>query len=151
MEADMAGPLPTGTAIRRNAPTIPTTNLPVAGRVTPVPDPPVGYEFGAAASDWWGWAWRTPQACAWDDGSLFVVARRALFEDDLAEAEDAKARLGLSREMREMDDRLGLTPKGLAANRWKIVADDQAAPTGAPTKPRASKGRRALKAVPAAS
>jgi len=32
------------------------------------------------------------------------------------------------REMREMDDRLGLTPKGLAALRWKIVPDDDLPP-----------------------
>lgn len=32
---------------------------------------------------WWEWAWRTPQAAAWDDGALFVVARRAQLEDDL--------------------------------------------------------------------
>ncbi len=30
--------------------------------------------------------------------------------------------------MRELDDRLGLTPKGLAALRWKVVADPQEQP-----------------------
>lgn len=41
----------------------------------------------------------------------------------------------IEREMRELDDRFGLTPKGLAALRWKIVEDpDQAAaaPVSAP-------------------
>lgn len=168
------GPLPTGTAIRRNKPTIPTTNLPATGRSTDVPDPPVTYELGPAARDWWGWAWRTPQACAWDDGSLFAVARRAQLEDDLHTLEVvdlevdfligedpgeaarnlsilvgklkamAGGKLAVAREMRELDDRLGLTPKGLAANRWKIVEGDEPAAVTPPSG--VGKGRR-LKAV----
>lgn len=47
------------------------------------------------------------------------------------------------REMREIDDRLGLTPKGLAALRWNIVPDapTAAAPNAKPAaKPQASRG-----------
>lgn len=151
------GPLPTGTAIRRNKPTVPTTTLPAAGRQDPMPSPPVHYELGEKAADWWAWAWSTPQACGWDDGSLFAVARRAQLEDDLATLQNvdldleflcgeemgeaarnlkalierlkglAGGKLAVEREMRELDDRLGLTPKGLAALRWKIV-DDEAKP-----------------------
>ena len=35
----------------------------------------------------------------------------------------ATGRLQILREMRELDDRLALTPKGLAALRWKITAE----------------------------
>lgn len=42
----------------------------------------------------------------------------------------ATGKLNICREMRELDDRLGLTPKGLAALRWQIVDD-------APAKPKA--------------
>lgn len=35
--------------------------------------------------------------------------------------------LAVKREAREIDDRLGLTPKGMAALRWKIVAEEEAA------------------------
>lgn len=155
------GPLPTGTALRRNKPTIPTTNLPATGRPGPVPDPPALYDLGPKGADWWGWAWRTPQAAAWDDGSLFMVARRAQLEDDLDALEAgvdlaellgyddedeavkrleralrkmkalAGGRLPVAREMRELDDRLGLTPKGLAALRWKIVDGEEQKPAGA--------------------
>lgn len=118
----MPGPLPTGDAIRRNKPTIPTTSLPASGRQGPPPDPPMLYVFGPKGLDWWGWAWRTPQACGWDAGSLFMVARRALLEDEVDAVEN---RLTVQREMRELDDRLGLTPKGLAQLRWKIVADEE--------------------------
>jgi hypothetical protein len=146
----MPGPLPDPKRRRRNAPTIPTTELPVAGRKGPAPKPPT--ELARAGKAWWRWAWRLPQACGWSAGDLYVVARRAELEDslealelvdgfDLAELLDdddaarrleaiigklkalAGGRLALEREMRELDDRLGLTPKGLAALRWKIVAD----------------------------
>lgn len=167
------GPLPTGIAARRNKPTIPTTNLPASGRQTPTPDAPLEYHFGPRAADWWEWAWHTPQACAWDDGSLFAVARRAQLEDDLHALERtdsldeligsdpdqvalflkflvgelkglAGGKLGIVREMREIDDRLGLTPKGLAALRWKVVEDEQPASA----EPAPPKKRRGLSAVP---
>lgn len=139
------GPLPTGTAIRRNKPTIPTTQLPVSGRPGPVPDPPDTYELGSKALDWWGWAWTTPQACAWSDGDLFTVARRAQLEDLTPSAETAQERIAYLRAATDLDDRLGLTPKGLAALRWKIVADEELAGKSGPApKP---KGSRRLKAV----
>lgn len=153
------GPLPTGQARRRNAPTIPSTTLPASGRADPAPDPPASYELRDAGMAWWVWAWSLPQAAAWDDGSLYIVARRAQLEDDLAALEhidhfDLAELLGLDEEheqlrtlqwmigglkrlatgsvsvMKEMDaldDRLGLSPKALAALRWKIV-DDEAKP-----------------------
>jgi hypothetical protein len=79
----MPGPLPSPNARRRNAPTIPTTNLPAAGRKGRPPRPPAGYRFGEAGEQWWKWAWRLPQAAAWDAGALYHLARRAQLEDDL--------------------------------------------------------------------
>jgi len=143
------GPLPAPDALRRNAPTIPTTSLPASGRKGVAPAPPFGMDLGAEGSAWWSWAWSTPQAAGWSVGDEYLVARRASLEDDLAAlaavegldcgnldgADDelrkliqriaalATGRLQLMREMREIDDRLGLTPKGLAALRWKIVDD----------------------------
>jgi hypothetical protein len=83
------GPLPDPERRRRNSPTIPTTDLPISGRKDDPPDVPEGYELGLAGGTWWQWAWRLPQACAWDDGSLYAVARRARLEDDLLALEDA--------------------------------------------------------------
>ena len=79
----MPGPLPTGNARRTNAPTIPTTKLPASGRKGRPPSPPEGYNLGEAGRSWWKWAWGTPQACAWDAGARYTVARRARLEDDL--------------------------------------------------------------------
>lgn len=94
-----------------------------------------------------------PQAAAWSDGDAYVTARRASLEDDLdalervagidlneviesATLSEAKAvigriaalatgRLALMKEARELDDRLGLTPKSMAALRWTIVGDTE--------------------------
>lgn len=151
------GPLPDPNARRRNAPTIPTTNLPASGRATPAPECPV--ELAAPGAAWWEWAWHTPQAAAWSAGDLYTVARRAQLEDDLAvldtfdsaddlldllgldvEYEDiakqitwimkklrgiAGNRVSVSKAATDIDDRLGLTPKGMAALRWKIVVDSE--------------------------
>lgn len=162
------GPLPDPDKMRRNAPTVPSTSLPAAGRSTPTPEPPRSVDLGHAGVDWWEWAWHTPQAAAWDDGALYTVARRASLEDDLAavahvesldalEASDAAStkslrglvirlaalvtgRLNICREMRELDDRLGLTPKSMAQLRWKIdpTAEHKATGTAGRTRPRAS-------------
>lgn len=84
------GPLPSGTARRRNTATIPTTNLPASGRRTAdgkkvaAPRPPKGYDLGAAGKLFWRWAWALPQSAAWDDGSHYALARRAQLEDHLA-------------------------------------------------------------------
>lgn len=147
----MPGPLPSENRRRRNAPTVPTTKLPVTGREGPTPRPPSWLKLGRCGRAWWKWAWSTPQACAWAPGHEAMIARRASLEDDLAaigtvhsldalellEGEDGKAvkelvqrlaalasgRLAICREMRELDDRLGLTPKGMAALRWTVVED----------------------------
>lgn len=145
------GPLPNPEKRRRNAPTIPTTALPAGGHTGRIPRSP--YSLGSAGAAWWKWAWRTPQAAAWSAGDLFAVARRAQLEDDvsalecdglgpipdgfddLAEYLDnvkfvvqhlkalAGGKLAVIKEMRELDDRLGLTPKAMASLRWSITED----------------------------
>ena len=155
----MPGPLPDPNRRRRNAPTIPATSLSAAGRTDPAPEVPSWCELGQAGLAWWRWAWATPQALAWgtEVGMEAWVARRASLEDDLAAlhavegldfielgsdqperefrmvvqrvAAMATGRLAILKEMREMYDRLGLTPKGMAQLRWTIVAaptEDQA-------------------------
>lgn len=150
----MPGPLPKEQRRRRNAPAIPTTSLPAGGRTDPAPDIPVGVELGVTGLAWWEWAWRTPQAAGWASGHEAAVARRASLEDDLAALRDvegldlldivdekwpairsavqcvaalATGKLAILREMDALDDRLGLTPKSMAALRWSIKADEPAA------------------------
>lgn len=155
------GPLPDPNRRRRNAPTIPTTNLPAGGYTGEMPVPPEWVDLGEAGLAWWAWAWRTPQAAAWSPGDDCMIARRASLEDDLRiqnqvdsmdffdalNAEEAAAvkqligrlaalasgRLAICKEMRELDNLLGLTPKGMAALRWKIVPDPKAKETAPST------------------
>lgn len=123
------GPLPTGNARRRNAPTIPTTVLPAEGRKGRAPKIPKWWDLGESGRAFWSFAWHTPQAHAWDVVSVLdVVARRAHLVDFLGTIpEDEVSKRGtVLREMRELDDRLGLTPKSLAALRWKILDTSEA-------------------------
>lgn len=149
----MPGPLPDPTAVRRNEPTIPTTKIPAGGRRGPVPEPPEFVPLARAGSAWWDWAWRTPQACAWDDGQLVKVAHRASLEDDLnaisrvdevesflrdvansRDFREVKAlvanlaalvtnRLGILTRISDLDDKLGLSPKGRDQLRLRVVSD----------------------------
>lgn len=149
-------PKPDGQRRRRNKPTVPTTELPRSGRPGRIPRCP--YDLGSAGKAWWKWAWRTPQACAWDEvGHLYTVARRAQLEDDLRAIEASSLDLGLeellapevlnslkavvstlkrmaagklnvAREMRELDAQLGLTPYAMARLHLRIVDDEPAAP-----------------------
>lgn len=81
----MSGPLakPRDRVRRRNPPKIPTRSLPAAGFAGPYPRFPRGARpLGTAGKAWWHWAWRTPEAAAWDPGTERAVARRASLEDD---------------------------------------------------------------------
>lgn len=177
------GPLPAANARRTNTASIPTTRLPAGGRKGRPPNPPEGYNFAEAARNWWKWAWGTPQACAWDAGARYAVARRAQLEDSLAALDRfdpgalegffadfrvgsdlgdalgelgeiigrlqslAGGRLAVSREMRELDKRLGLDPKALAELRWVIVADETPAAKPKPSAPTGGANERLLRAV----
>lgn len=83
------GPLPSKKKRRTNAPTIPTTELPAEGRKGRPPKAPEAYNLQKAGKAWWRWAWSTPQAAAWNPGDLYVIARRASLEDDLAMQDSA--------------------------------------------------------------
>lgn len=149
----MAGPLPDPNRRRRNPPTIPVTKLPAAGRKGRAPAVPSWVKLGKSGKAWWAWAWSTPQAAGWGVGMGFesLLARRASLEDDLSALAEVEGldigelmeyesyrkvraaiqrvaalsvgRLQIFKEVRELDDRLGLTPKGMAALRWTIVAE----------------------------
>lgn len=121
----MPGPLPkpADQRRRRNAPTIPTTRLPASGFDGSIPRCPM--RLGKAGRAWWRWAWRTPQAAAWSPGAVYSVALRASLQD-LLDDPAIEVTPTLVGRCVDLDDKLGLTPKGMAALRWEIVADEPA-------------------------
>lgn len=123
------GPLPSPTRRRTNAPTIPTTVLPAAGRKGSIPKVPAHVVLGDAGRAWWRWAWRTPQAAGWDAGALMAVARRAWLEDQLAAVSADKAG-ALAGQMLRLDHQFGLTPKAMADLRWTIERAEKPAAAG---------------------
>ncbi len=83
------GPAPSKKKRRTNAPTIPTTELDASGRKGRPPKVPEAYNLQKAGKAWWKWAWGTPQAMAWNPGDLYVLARRAQLEDEVAALEES--------------------------------------------------------------
>lgn len=73
----MPGPLPKNPdeRIRRNAPTIPTKELPVSGYDGPIPEPIE--ELDEMQRGYYEWAWKTPAASAWHHSDVEIVAEWA--------------------------------------------------------------------------
>lgn len=108
--------------VRRNARSGPL-RLPAEGRKGPAPVWPLELVTDAEAAAWEE-LWATPQAVAWERlGWTRTVARycRVMLEAEAPAAESA-ARA----EARQLEDRLGLTPKALRLLLWEIVSDEVA-------------------------
>lgn len=166
----MPGPLPTGEAARRNKPTVPTTKLPAAGREGPAPVCPVPLgEDGATWWEWaWhtpqaaGWSegdlyFIGHRAQLEDDVKALASEDFSILDEVLSLPEDdaaailgglinrlkalATGKASLLTRVNDMDDKLGLSPKGMAALRWKIVEGEEQ------PKAKAGEGRRGLSLV----
>jgi hypothetical protein len=133
---------PSENPVRRNARVGPLV-LPAGGRQGDTPDWPLEL-VSSAELGLWKDLWATPQAVAWERlGFTRVVARYCRFAL-LAENgnKDAFA------EARQLEDRLGLTPKAMRLLLWTISADEVAekrAEKGQGAPERTARGR--IKAV----
>lgn len=125
----MPGPAPKKNARRRN-PRPDWRRLPKAGRSGPPPPWPIGGRAPAkGVRDVWDGLWSSPQAVAWEElGWTRVVARYARL---LVAAEKANATAALLAEVRQLEDRLGLTPMAMRRLQWEI--DDSDEEEGAPS------------------
>lgn len=91
--------------------------LPAGGRSGDPPEFPLG-KPSVAVRVLWIDLWRTPQAVAWEAlGWTRVVARYAKLLI-LAERRDATA--ALLGEVRQLEDRLGLSPMAMRRLQWEI-------------------------------
>lgn len=118
----MPGPAPKRNARRTNARPDWRT-LPASGREGMAPEWPIGSP-SAADADLWLQLWRTPQADAWFDlGWTRVVARYARL---VIECETGDATAALLAEVRQMEDRLGLSPMAMKRLQWEIGVVEKA-------------------------
>lgn len=113
----MPGPPPSPNARRRNA--RPAWRvLPPEGRKGDPPPWPMGRPTKAALSLWVD-LWASPQAVAWEDlGWTRVVARYCKL---LLAAERPKAPGSLLGEVRQLEDRLGLSPMAMRRLQWEVA------------------------------
>lgn len=113
----MPGPAPKPNARRRNVkPT--STQLPAAGYDGPTPAWPLG-KASSAEKDAWEALWCTPQASEWVRLSATRTVARYVRALVVAEKRDTTA-FHLS-EVRQLEDRLGLTPMSMMRLRWEIA------------------------------
>jgi hypothetical protein len=115
-------PAPKVEPVRRN-PRVGPLKLPAGGRQGPPPDWPLSGELDAQLRRIWIDVWHTPQAVEWERlGWNRVVARYCLVLG-AAEQLDMQALA----EARQLEDRLGLTPKSMRMLLWQVVTDEVAA------------------------
>ena|GEM_PF-3350208 len=131
----MPGPLPTGTARRRNAPTLPTDSLPMDGVVVDLPSPIEPLD--EVEQRYYVWAWSTPAAAAWHSSDAEIVAewaRLKVYVSRTMRGEVTK-RVGDSEvvvepsspiltQITNREDRLMLSPMARKKGRAKIVSGE---------------------------
>lgn len=101
------------------------TVLPMEGRPGPAPKLPALRPWTKATLDWWDALWRTPQATQWDQTgrtlhTLAILHHQLAVDQDLT-ADKSRA-ASLAAEMRQHEDRHGLTPKAMLQLRWRVSA-----------------------------
>lgn len=140
----MPGPAPSDNARRRNKRA--KTLLPAEGRKGRAPAFPIK---GGRVPAVWAELWKTPQAAEWERlGWTRTIARYALL---VAESEKSGAPMSVFAEIRQLEDRLGLTPMSMLRLGWETASDEVSEKRTATETKAAAKGtaerRRALKIV----
>lgn len=113
------GPPPKHPSQRRRAnASVELMHLPADGRCGEAPPWPLPKPTAAERAVWKE-LWTTPQAVAWERlGWTRSVAR---YCRGLVEAEKRDASAALLSEVRQMEDRLGLTPMAMLRLRWEVA------------------------------
>lgn len=123
-------PKPTGQRRRRNLPLggITPTRLPAAGRGGPAPAWPLpkhpDLAARAAEREFWNTIWTRPQALLWDQSQCYeLVARYVRLSIEVNRGYAGPPMLA---EVRQLEDRLGLSPMSML--RLRIVIESDEAP-----------------------
>lgn len=107
------------------------TYLPAEGRQFEAPRWPYDL-FLDGEHQLWRDLWATPQAAAWDRlgaGTVRVVARYVRLScraEGVAAGKSSLADAQVLGEVRQLEDRLGLSPMAMLRLRWEVVADEVA-------------------------
>lgn len=122
----MPGPLPKPDEERRrrNAPTIPTTDVPLSGYAGEVPEPTV--PLGDLARRFYDRAWRSSAAAAWLADEADTVAEWAGLKAVVAAelAAGAAPQSALLAQIKAREDALYLSPLARAKGRVRVVEDE---------------------------
>ena len=123
------GPAPKPANLKRRRTPAPGFRLlPHAGRVGETPSWPIGHENPIELEVWAG-LWRLPQAAEWERLEYFRVVAR--YCRTLVAAEMPGADQKLMSEVRQLEDRLGLTPRAMQTLRWETdepIEEEEEAP-----------------------
>lgn len=98
-------------------------HLPPEGYQGEIPAWPLSKQTAAEGRAWLA-LWRLPQAAAW--AHLQLVRTVARYVRALVKAERPGAASFLLSEVRQLEDRLGLTPMAMLRLRWEIAPDEVA-------------------------
>lgn len=133
-------PLPKPDSQRRNRvpPRIPVVMLPADGRSQDPPPCPL------RGDQWWNLVWASPSATQWRDEDVPAVSRLGVLLECFDTTHDPK----FLPEIRQLEDRLGLTPKARAQLHW-VVADEDGIVLEAKGRPTsaAAERRKSLRVV----
>lgn len=119
----MAGRPPSYDPKRANA-RVGVVMLPAGGRQGPAPKWPLT-RASREESALWRELWASPQAIVWESQGWTRVVARYCRVASLAEASSILAKDAWS-EARQLEDRLGLTPKAMRMLLWVITPDEVA-------------------------
>lgn len=119
------GPVKKDPSQRRRRNAEPTrTKLPAAGRKGQAPAWPLVHNATSSERKVWNEIWKTPQSVAWERlGWTRVVARYVRL---VLPVESGTATTAEASEVRQLEDRLGLTPMSMLRLQWEIGLDEVA-------------------------
>lgn len=137
-----ATPKPPGQRRRRNLGQGQWKQLPANGRQGMIPEPRTERELGPIAMQYWETLWLSPMAVTFTDADIHALTRLVVLVDDRARAESAEGlleivesahggevevivgRFGGDAEIRQLEDRYGLSPLARRRLQWEITQGD---------------------------
>jgi len=141
-----AYPKPTGESVTRHPQQFGWVDLPLDSGLAAPPLPPLR-DWSDETLRWWAELWRCGQATQWHPSGKTTVPMALVYEQM---QRDPDRLASLSAELRQHEDRHGLTPKAMLQLRWRFAAPEPA--PSAPVKPKkaASRRDRVMQLVPPA-